>query len=76
MTNDDSLFASYFWWRDFYTITHYNIYNKSKKAISHLQAKYWYLGKPCWAKILHLMAEIVRKGISTVRHNCWKNSSD
>ena len=42
MTNDDSLFASYFWWRDFYTITHYNIYNKSKKAITHLQAKYWY----------------------------------
>ena len=45
MASDDSLFASYFWWRDFYTITHYNIYNKSKKGITHLQAKYWYLGK-------------------------------
>ena len=58
MTNDDSLFASYFWWRDFYTITHYNIYNKSKKAITRLQAKYWF-----WAKMLHLMAQIFQTKI-------------
>ena len=44
MASDDSLFASYFWWRSFYTITHYNIYSKSKKATTHLQAKYWYIG--------------------------------
>ena len=40
MANDDSLFASYFWWRDFYNVTHWNL-NKSK-GIPHLLAKSWY----------------------------------
>ena len=38
VANDDSLFASYFWWRDFYTVTHYNIHDRKD---THLQARYW-----------------------------------